>query len=604
MHDLPLLTTVAVGFAAAWVLGLIAQRVGLSPIVGYLLAGVAISPNTPGFVGDPKIAHQLAEIGVILLMFGVGLHFHFKDLMAVKRIAVPGAIGQSLAATIAGVLVFAAFGWPLSHGLVLGIAMSVASTVVLMRVLMDANKLNSPEGHAAVGWLIVEDIITVIVLVMIPALAGGQAVAEAVGEAQAAAHATQTPVHWAVALGIALLKLGALVLLVFFAGSKIVPSVLVWVAKLRSRELFTLTVLVLSVTVAVGAAGLFGASVALGAFLAGMVVAQSPVSRQAGADLLPLRDAFAVLFFVSVGMLFDPRFILREPLMVIAGLGIVLILKPLAALVIVAALRYPARTALTVAIGLAQIGEFSFIVSELGKKVGLLNDDGHNVLVAAAIVSITLNPLLFRSIDGIERRLRAVPWLWRMINRKGPASASPPAGHAVKNASDGSSRPVAVIVGYGPAGQQADRLLRDAGMETVVVDLNMKAIGDLHAAGRQAVFGDAGQSEIIEQSGVATARCLVLTMPDAAGRIEIIAAARELNPEITIYARARYAKDRGTLNQYGKVSSVVDEIESAVALSRLVLLDTGADARRVKEETARVRSALTDPAQASGASQG
>ena len=405
MHDLPLITTIAAAFTAAWLLGLLTQRLGLSPIVGYLLAGVLIGPHSPGFVGDVDLAHQLAEVGVILLMFGVGLHFHLKDLLAVKSVAIPGAIGQSLVATLLGIAVFAALGLPVKSGAVIGMAMAVASTVVLMRVLMDADALNTPQGHVAVGWLLVEDVFTVIILVLIPVL----------GTDASAAEGATRPGLWA-SLGLALLKLSALVAIVMLGGSRAIPWVLVQVARLRSRELFTLTVLVFSIAIAAASYAFFGASMALGAFLAGMVVAQSPVSHQAAADALPMRDAFAVLFFVSVGMLFDPAFVVREPLMILAALAIILIAKPLAALLIVALLGHSARTALTVALGLAQIGEFSFILSELARKHGLMPESGHNVLVAAAIISITLNPILFRSLNPIEARLRRRPRLWTLLN--------------------------------------------------------------------------------------------------------------------------------------------------------------------------------------------
>ena len=309
-HNLPLLTTIAAAFAAAWVLGLVTHRLGLSPIVGYLLAGVVIGPYTPGFTGDVDLAQQLAEVGVILLMFGVGLHFHLKDLLAVKGVALPGAIAQSLVATLATVAIFHFFGWPLRSGIVLVMAMAVASTVVLLRVLMDRNMLNTSHGHVAVGWLIVEDILIVLALVLIPLFA-----VDPTGTAASPGSSGLATVGWAV------LKLIALVAIVLLAGSRIVPWVLTRVAKLRSAELFTLTVLVLSVTIAVGSATLFGASVALGAFLAGMVVAQSPVSHQAAADALPMRDAFAVLFFVSVGMLFDPSFLIAQPLLVVSPIA-------------------------------------------------------------------------------------------------------------------------------------------------------------------------------------------------------------------------------------------------------------------------------------------
>jgi CPA2 family monovalent cation:H+ antiporter-2 len=407
MHELPLLTTLAAAFAAAWVLGLITQWMKLSPIVGYLLAGVAIGPYTPGFVGDVGVANQLAEVGVILLMFGVGLHFHLKDLLAVKWLAVPGAVFQSAVATVVAGAVFAYLGWPIKAGLVLGLAMAVASTVVLLRVLMDHKVLESPEGHAAVGWLIVEDLFTIVVLVLLPALT-----AEEGGSGGGVA-----AIAWALA------KLAALIAIALLAGSRVVPWVLMRVSKLDSPELFTLTVLVLSIAVAVASAKVFGVSVALGAFLAGMVVGQSPLSHRAASDALPMRDAFAVLFFVSVGMLCDPRFVLHRPGLIGAALVVVMIAKPLAALLIVAVLGRPIRTGLTVAVGLAQIGEFSFILEEAAKERGLIPDEGHHVLVTAAIVSIALNPLLFKLVAPTERWLRARSGLQRIVNGRGAQGA-------------------------------------------------------------------------------------------------------------------------------------------------------------------------------------
>ena len=577
MHDLPLITTIAAAFTAAWVLGLLTQYLRLSPIVGYLLAGVLIGPHTPGFIGDVNLAQQLAEVGVILLMFGVGLHFHLKDLLAVKAVAIPGAIGQSLVATLLGVLIFEALGFPVRSGVVIGMAMAVASTVVLMRVLMDADMLHSPEGHVAVGWLLVEDVFTVVVLVLIPVLGNGTRPAADGGGASA----------W-VSVAIALLKLGVMVAIMLVVGSRVVPWVLVRVARLRSRELFTLTVLVFSIAIATGAYQLFGASMALGAFLAGMVVAQSPVSHQAAADALPMRDAFAVIFFVSVGMLFDPWFILEQPMMILAALGIVLVAKPLAALVIVAVLGHSVRTALTVALGLAQIGEFSFILSELARKHGLMPDAGHNVLVAAAIISITLNPLLFRSLSRVESWLRSYPRLWAMLNAKADrrlrqintSVASELAGH------QGDDVRRAIVVGFGPVGRAVDEQLRNAGVETVVVDLNMDTITELNRRGQRAIFGDASREGILEQAGINAASHLVLTLPHSSDRTAIVSLARNLNPKLRILVRARYLRERDDLKQAGATATVFEEGEAAVALSRLVLSDTGAN-REVVEQTVR-----------------
>src|SRR6266498_5125457 len=400
-HDMPLLSTMAAAFVAAWVLGIVAQKLRLSPIVGYLLAGVAIGPHTPGFVGDVPLARQLAEVGVVLLMFGVGLHFHLKDLMEVRGIAIPGALLQSTVATLLGLAVGTAFGWPITERIVLGMALSVASTVVLLRGLEAHNLLGTPAGHVAIGWLIVEDLLTVVVLVVIPAL--GQAPRAAVPGGGLAA-----------SLGIALAKLGALVALVFFAGSRVVPWSLSYVARLRSRELFTLTVLALAVAIATAAAVFFGASMALGAFLAG---------------------------------------------------------KPLAALVVVAVLGYSTRTALVVAVGLAQVGEFSFILGDVARHHHLLSETGYSLLIACALASISVNPFLFLWLDPVERLARRRPILWRLLNAAATRRREGINRSAAQRIGNSSS-PLSIVVGYGPVEQAVDRVLRDVDSETVVIDLN------------------------------------------------------------------------------------------------------------------------------------
>ena len=585
MHDLPLLTTLAAAFGAAWALGLVTQRIGMSPIVGYLLAGVLIGPHSPGFVADLTLAPQLAEVGVILLMFGVGLHFHLADLLAVRSIAIPGAVAQSAAATLAGVAIFSWFGWPLTTGLVMGMAMAVASTVVLIRVLVDNNQLNSNAGHAALGWLIVEDIFTVIILVMIPALAG-------VASTGDETHGTSSQVHWLLSLIAVLGKLTVMVIFLYVGGSRVVPWVLIHVAQVKSRELFTLTVLVLSIAVATGASALFGASVALGAFLAGMVVGQSPVSQQAGIDALPLRDAFAVLFFVAVGMLFDPAFLLEMPQLVLAGLVIVMIAKPLAALAIVAILGHPVRTALTIAVGLAQIGEFSFIVGGLARKHGMVSEAGTNVLVATSLVSIMLNPILFRAIDPVEAWLRRRPFLWNLLSGRSERRAR---RLNVQAAEQLQAHPgqLAIVVGYGPVGQQVDRLLRQADMQTVVIDLNIDTVTRLSAEGRLAVYGDAMRLELLKQAGLARASHLVWTTPHLANYYQLVQTVKDEKPSIRLLIRSRYMREAADVRRVGADVTVVDEIESAVALTEHVLAETQAHPDRVRAEIDCVRQQLS-----------
>jgi CPA2 family monovalent cation:H+ antiporter-2 len=566
IEHLPLLTTIAAGFAAAWLLGLITQRMRLSPIVGYILAGVVIGPHTPGFTGDIAIAQQLAEIGVILLMFGVGLSFHLKDLWSVRSVAVPGAIGQSAVATVAGAALFHWMGWPLQAGVIVGMAMAVASTVVLLRVLSDRGLLASPHGHVALGWLIVEDILTVLALVMVPLMAVGLS---------SDADPSEQGLSGIATLGWALLKLAALVAIVLLAGSRIVPWVLTLVARLRSRELFTLTVLVLSITIAVGSAAFFGASVALGAFLAGIVVSQSPMSHQAAADALPMRDAFSVMFFVSVGMLVDPAFVIAQPGMVGAGLLIVLLFKPLAAMAIVAICGFPVRTALVVALGLAQIGEFSFILGQVARDNGILPDEGMNVLVLVAVASIALNPLLFRLLDPAERAIGRVPWLHRLLDarnarRTADVRALPPAG-AKDSTSTEPPRPLAIIVGHGPVGRLVDAMLSDAGLRIIIVEMNLAIVRQLVQAGRSAIYGDATRREVLERAGIREASHLILSLPQKEDRIQLVLAARELNPDVEIIVRARYLAERDMLLKVGANKVVFEEGEAGIALTRHVL---------------------------------
>jgi CPA2 family monovalent cation:H+ antiporter-2 len=577
MHDLGLIPMLAAAFSAALILGYITQRLGLSPILGFLLAGVVIGPHTPGFVADGKIAGQLAEVGVILLMFGVGLHLHVKDLLAVKSIAVPGAVAQSVVATVLGTLVAYWAGWGLAAGLVLGIAVSVASTVVLMRVLVDNAVLDTSQGHIAVGWLVVEDIFTVLVLVLLP-VASASLLA---GSADAASIAKS--------VGLSLLNLAVFAALILVAGKRMIPWLLTRIARTRSRELFTLGVLALALAVAAGSAALFGASMALGAFLAGLVVGQSSVSEQAAAEALPMRDAFAVLFFVSVGMLFDPRFLVAQPGLVAAILGIVLVAKPAVALVLVIGLGYSIRTAITVAIGLAQIGEFSFILAQAAGSLHILPPEGYSLLVACAVISIALNPLLFRMIPRIEQALRTRPGLWGLLNRRVEARGRDANEDASKllATKDGGAR--AVVVGYGPVGVTAARILKTFGIQSVVIDLNVDTVSRIRDMGGMAIYGDAAKDDILRTAGVEHAKHLVVTMPDPAYHVPVIQAARRLNPDLQVFSRSRYLAERETLERLGVTEVVYEEVEAAVGLTELLLRAEGTDERRIETETRRVR---------------
>jgi CPA2 family monovalent cation:H+ antiporter-2 len=583
MHDLGLIPMLAAAFGAALVLGYVTQRLGLSPILGYLLAGVVVGPHTPGFVADPRIAGQLAEVGVILLMFGVGLHFHVKDLLAVKSIAIPGAIGQSLVATLLGAVVAWGAGWSLAAGLVLGLAISVASTVVLMRVLVDNNALATPHGHVAVGWLIVEDIFTVLVLVLLPVAA--RSMNEGSGDAVAIAKS----IAWS------FLNLGVLAAIVLVAGGRVIPWILTRIARTRSRELFTLAVLGIALAIAVGSAGLFHASLALGAFLAGMVVGQSKVSDQAAADALPMRDAFAVLFFVSVGMLFDPSFLLAEPVLVASVLAIILVAKPLAALAIVIVLGYSVRTALTVAIALGQIGEFSFILAQAARGLDLFPAEGSSLLVACALISIALNPLLFRWVGRLEATLKARPALWNLLNRRVEArgrEANEEAGERLK-IDDAAAR--AVVVGYGPVGQTAVRILQGFRIRTVVIDLNIDTVSRLTETGGLAIYGDAAKEDILKAAGADRAKYLVVTMPDPDDHVPVIQTARRINPDLQVISRSRYLNERETLERLGVTAVVYEEVEAAAGLTELLLRAEGTAEASIEAEIRKVRAEFEPP---------
>jgi monovalent cation:H+ antiporter-2, CPA2 family len=561
-HNLDLILTLTGGLSAALVLGLVTQWCKLSPIVGYLLAGVLVGPFTPGFVADTALAEQLAEIGVILLMFGVGLHFHLDELLAVKGIALPGALVQSAAATALGVALASAIGWSTGAGLVFGLSISVASTVVLLRMLADNDALHTNAGHIAVGWLVVEDVFTVFVLVLLPALVGD-------------AHADAESVGFAVFE--AVLKVGGLVAFTFVVGRRLIPKLLGHVAKTRSRELFTLTVLVIALGISVGSAKTFGVSMALGAFLAGMVVAQSDFSFRAASEALPMRDAFAVLFFVSMGMLFDPTRLLSDIGLTLATLAIVLLAKPAAALLVVLLLKRPLRTALVVAVALGQIGEFSFILATMGRQLKVLPESATQVLVVASIVSITINPLLFKAIDPLLR------WLGKHGRAK-PESAEALAQLA-------RSEPTTIVIGYGPVGRTVTQLLRENKLNPVVIELNHETVQALHAQGIAAIYGDATQADILTQAGVARARGLVFaasgTPPEA-----VIRMARELNPNLLVLARSTYLREAEQLQAAGAQVIVTAEAEVALAMAERLLMSLGATPEQLDRERDRVRSAL------------
>jgi CPA2 family monovalent cation:H+ antiporter-2 len=573
MHAYDLILTLTGGLGAALVLGYLTQRLGLSPIVGYLLAGTLVGPHTPGFVADASLAEQLAEVGVILLMFGVGLQFHVEELLAVRRVAVPGAIAQSAVATVLGALLAYAVGWSWSAGLVFGMALAVASTVVLVRILADHNDLHTQAGHIAVGWLVVEDLFTVIALVLLPALFGNGT--------------TGTPL-W-LALATTAVKVTALVAFAAVVGTRIIPRVLDYVANTRSRELFTLTVLVVALGIAVGSALIFSVSMALGAFLAGMVVGRSDYSLRAASEALPMRDAFAVLFFVSVGMLLDPRSLIASPGLITGALAVVLLGKPLVALLIVWAMRYPFRVALTVGIALAQIGEFSFILATIGRELGLLTHAATNALVAASIVSIVINPLLYRMIGFLERGIADRPGLWKVLNRP-PTIPSDLATSPSERAIDPSHR--AVVIGYGPTGRTIVRLLRDNGIVPTVIELNLDAVRALRQDGIDAIYGDAIRPETLVAADVGKAGSLILGSAGMAHSEAVIRTARGLNPHIRVLARASYLRDVASLRDAGANQVYSGEGEVALAFIEDILDSLGATPEQIDRERARAHGEL------------
>jgi CPA2 family monovalent cation:H+ antiporter-2 len=581
MHDnFALILTLTGAFTAALILGYATYRVGLSPIVGYLLAGIVVGPNTPGFVADAKLSNELAEVGVILLMFGVGLHFHVKDLLAVRRIAVPGALGQILVTSLVAGVVEMAFGGSLSAGLVFGLAISVASTVVLLRVLADHNDLHTPIGHIAVGWLVVEDLVTVLVLVLLPVVFRSEA--HGVGRI-------------VLSLGVSVLKIGLLVAVMLYVGRRLIPRLLAQMAATRSRELFTLTVLVLALGIAVAAAKLFGASMALGAFLAGMVVGQSDFSLRAASEAIPLRDAFAVLFFVSVGMLFQPGYLLEAPGLIAATLSLVLIVKPLVALAIVLGLGYPLRAALAVGVALAQIGEFSFILAEVGRDLGILEESATNTFVVAAIASISLNPILYRLVDKVEARAERHPALSKwVLGHRSAASKHAGAGKTTvaEISAESATAYRAVVVGYGPVGRTVARLLRENSVEPTIIELNLETVRQLRESAMTAVYGDASREESLKQAGIEQAIVLVLSAANLEGSGEMIRSARELNPGIRVFARTNYLREMGGLKKAGADVTFADEGEVALSMIELLLRQLGATGEQIDCERDRIRGEL------------
>ncbi|EPU3936249.1 YbaL family putative K(+) efflux transporter [Morganella sp. GD04133] len=548
VHSTPLITTIVGGLVLAYLLGMLAQRLKISPLVGYLAAGVLAGPFTPGFVADASLAPELAEIGVILLMFGVGLHFSLKDLLAVKNIAIPGAICQIAVATILGLGLSGLFGWGLFTGIVFGLSLSTASTVVLLRALEERQLIESQRGQIAIGWLIVEDLAMVLTLVLLPAAAS------IINNPESSASTSEL----LMSLGVTIGKVVAFILIMIFIGRRVIPWLLAKTAATGSRELFTLAVLVLALGIAYAAVALFDASFALGAFFAGMVLNESELSHRAAQDTLPLRDAFAVLFFVSVGMLFDPMVLINHPLGVLGVLAIIIIGKSAAALLLVRMFGHNRRTALTVAVSLAQIGEFAFILAGMGVTLEVLNRQANDLILAGAIVSIMLNPVLFTLLD-------------RYLDK----TETPEEQQEEETLEEITQVPVnicghTIIVGYGRVGAMLADKLHNKGYPVVVVEDTRARFEELAERGYPSVMGNAVAQDVLDLARADCASALLLTIPNGYEAGEIVAKARAMNAHMTIIVRAHYDDERTYIMERGANRVVIGEFEIARAMSSLL----------------------------------
>jgi len=571
-HEPVLISTIAIGLTAAFIGGFVARRIGLPAIGGYIVAGVVIGPFTPGLVADPTIATELADIGVILLMFGVGIHFSFRDLAAVRSIAIPGAAIQIAVMTSLGTALGLALGYGIGGGLELGLAISVASTVVLLRALEDRDELDTQQGKIAVGWLIVQDLFMVVVLVLLPVMAPslGGVSPEAHGETGSSAGPL---LEIALAIG----RAAIFAVLMIVAGARVIPWLLLQVARLGSRELFTLAVLAVALGIAYAASTVFGVSFALGAFLAGLVVSESDMSHQAAADALPLRDAFAVLFFVSVGMLLDPTYLVANPLAIVAVVALIVIAQPLIALAIVLVAGRPPRIALTVAAGLGQIGEFSFIVGTLGLTLGLLPAGGFQLIVAGALLSIAMNPVLFALIGPLDQRLRDQRWLVA-LNRRTIGDLA-----AIDEGQRATLRNHAVICGYGRVGRLIGPALDRRGFKYAVITQERDEVDRLRAAGVIAIYGDAAHTEVLQMANVSTARLVVVATSEPNETRLIVERVQALDPGVDIVVRTHSDGEAAHMRSLGgKVQAVHGERELAVQMARYSLRRFGLSSREAE----------------------
>lgn len=535
-HDVDLIILLAVGFGMALIFGYIAARLRLPPLIGYLIAGIIISPNTPGIVGDIHLANQLAELGVMFLMFGVGMHFSLNDLLQVRRIALPGAILQIAVATLLGIGVSMYWGWSFGSALIFGLSLSCASTVVLLKALGDRGLLDSVNGKIAVGWLLVEDLVMVLALVLLPATAvllGGHALP-----------GTDTSQSIWLTIGITLLKVTGFIAFMLIIGKRLVPMIMQFVARLGSRELFTLTVVAAAVSIAYGSYAVFGVSMALGAFFAGMVVKESDFSHRAEEETLPLREIFSILFFVSVGMLFDPSILIEEPLRILAVIAIIMVGKTLAAIALVLFFRYPINTALTVGASLAQIGEFSFILATLGLSLGLLTPDAQNLILAGALFSITLNSFVFSAIEPVQRWIRERSHLARLLERSADPLAMLP-----DEVDQAYLRDQVVIIGYGGVGRRISENLIQQNIKVVIAEENREIVEKLRSQGIAAVSGEATEPNVLIQAHIQHARLLVISPMDILDIHRIVDISKQLNPEIQVLICAESKEEAAVIRQ-------------------------------------------------------
>lgn len=555
MHDVPLLINITLALVLAFIGGVLARRIGLPTIVGYLLAGIAIGPFTPGFVGDLETIQQLAELGVIFLMFGVGLHFSFKDLWNVRDIAIPGALIQTLIASLLGFGLSQLWGWSVLSGVILGLAISVASTVVLLRGLIDHNLLNTPHGQAAVGWLVMEDILSVAILILMPTLSssGGE-------------------FSWQ-GLVVTLLKAAAFVLIMGFVGVRLIPWLLERIAHTRSRELFVLAVLAITLGVAMGASSLFGVSLALGAFVAGAIISQSHFSHQVGADVFSFREAFSVLFFVSVGMLVNPVFLWQNLWQIISLTSLVIIGKAVIVLLIGLFFPRPALTFLVIAIGLSQVGEFSFILGQAGLTYGMLSEDQYAMILAAALISITINPFLYKLLPWLQKVLPRIPGFWKRLEANKPLPAI----------QDDDLIDHVVVIGYGRIGKHLVDVLDSLSMKMLVIEEDAERLEELGNRHIPALYGDAGNSELIQHTGLAKAALMVSTIPYETSALLVITAARDINPTVPIIARAATEEGVRSLAKAGANFIIHPELEGGLEIVHHTLLILGFPLREAHE---------------------